>query len=82
MGSSRKNTSERCEYCGEELQHSCVRVYRYRRKRHVLFQRVPALVCFGCGHRIFEAAAVEAMEHRLNSPAPGKRRAELVIVSA
>ena len=74
--------SEQCEYCAEMLRRTRVRVYRYRRKRHVLFQRVPALVCPGCGHRVFEAAAVEAMEYQLNRPTLGKRRAELVILSA
>lgn len=82
MRSVRRKTGELCEYCGEGLRRQRVRVYRYRRKRHVLFQQVPALVCPACGHRLFEAAAVEAMEHRLNSPAAGKRRAELVIMSA
>lgn len=59
-----------------------VRVYRFRHKRHVLFQRVPALVCPNCGHRYFEAQAIEAMEHVLESSISGKRRAELVIHSA
>lgn len=82
MKLTKKNTFRHCEYCGEKLERSRVRVYRYRRKRHVLFERVPALVCAGCGHRVFEAAAVEAMEHQLNSPTPAKRRAELMIVTA
>ena len=82
MKSTRKKSSELCEYCGEGLQPQRVRVYRYRRRRHVLFQRVPALVCPACGHRLFDAAAVEAMEHQLDSPTVGKRRAELIVVSA
>ena len=82
MTSSKKTSFESCEYCGEKLRRSLVRVYRYRRKRHVLFQRVAALVCPGCGHRVFEAPAVETMEHLLNCPSPAKRRAELIILSA
>ena len=82
MKSTEKHIAECCECCGEGLRVSRVRVYRYRRKRHLLFQRVPALVCPCCGHRVFEAAAVEAMEHHLNSPTSTKRRAELLIVSS
>ena len=82
MRSTKKNTSEHCEYCKEKLQRAQVRVYRYRRKRHVLFQRVPALVCPGCGHRVFEATTVEAMEHQLNGPTSARRRAELLIMHA
>ncbi len=82
MRSTRKKTGELCEYCAEGLRRERVRVYRYRRRCHVLFERVPALVCPACGHRVFEATAVEAMEHHLDSPTTGKRRAELVIVSA
>lgn len=82
MKSAKTNTAELCEYCGEGLRAQRVRVYRYRHKRHVLFQRVPALVCPACGHRLFDSVAVEAMEHQLDTPTIGKRRAELTIVPA
>jgi len=59
-----------------------VKIYRHRRRRHVLFQRVPALLCRACGHRVFEAQAVEAMERRLNNPSTRRRTAELVILTA
>ena len=81
MKSNKKHTAEHCEYCGDKLRRARVRVYRYRRRRHVLFPQVPALVCPGCGHRIFEATAVEAMEHQLTHPGPGERHAELVVLS-
>jgi len=47
----------------------------------MLFQRVPALVCRECGQRIFEAEAVEWMEHALASPPPRARKSELLVVS-
>ena len=72
----------RCEYCGERLAPGRVSVYRRRGRRHVLFQNVPALLCRSCGHREFEAAAVEDMEHRLNQAAPRGRKAELLVVPA
>ena len=82
MKSNRTKPGERCEYCGEPLDRARVSFYRRRRKLHILFQRIPALVCRSCGHRLFEASAIEAMEHELNQPRPQKRTAELVIVSA
>jgi len=60
---------------------SRVSVYRRRNRRHVLFQRVPALVCRECGRRIFEAEAVEWMEHALTAPPPRARKSELLVIS-
>jgi len=82
MKSAGKKTAELCEYGGEGWRAQRVRVYRYRRKRHVLFQGMPALVCPACGHRLFDAATVEAMEHQRDTPTAGKCRAELTIESA
>jgi len=81
MKSNRPKPGERCEHCGETLSRRRVRVYRRRGKRHVLFQNVPALVCRACGQRVFEATAIEAMEHQLNGPSARKRKAELTIIS-
>lgn len=81
MRSNKRKPAERCEYCGESLRRGRVRVYRRRGSRHVLFERVPALICRSCGHRIFESDAVEAMEHALDRPRAGKRTARLTIVS-
>jgi len=78
----RPSALDRCEHCDERLRPARVRVYRYRRKHHVLFEKVPALVCNACGHRVFEAAAVEAMEHALKNPSRGKRRQSLVVLTA
>ena len=82
MKSDRPRPTESCEYCGERLRRERVSVYRQRRRLHVLFKGVPAWVCPGCGHRLFEAAQVEVMEHQLDHPATGRRRAELLIVPA
>ncbi len=81
MKSSKNKPGERCEHCREPLDRVLVQVYRRRGKRHVLFQRVPALVCRACGRRIFEAVAVEAMEHALNQPPVRERKKELTIIS-
>lgn len=58
-----------------------VDVYRRRRARHVLFQRVPALVCEFCGCRVFEAAAVERMEFALTQSKESRRTTKLEIIS-
>jgi len=62
MKSTKHKVVDRCEYCGEGTQPARVRVYRQRGPRRVLFERVPALVCRACGHRVFEPAAIETME--------------------
>ncbi|MBI5864469.1 MAG: YgiT-type zinc finger protein [Planctomycetes bacterium] len=59
-----------------------VSVYRRRGGRHILFENVAALVCKSCGHREFEADAVENMEHRLSQAAGRGRKAELLVVTA
>jgi YgiT-type zinc finger domain-containing protein len=82
MKSSKRKFVDRCEYCGEPLKAARARVYRRRGARHILFENVPALVCRSCGHRIFEAAAVEAMEHALDRPAAKRRTVRLTVVSA
>jgi YgiT-type zinc finger domain-containing protein len=73
--------ADRCEYCGEPLKRARVRVYRRRGPRHVLFENVPALVCRLCGHRAFEAAAVDAMEHALDAPASKRPSVRLTVTS-
>jgi YgiT-type zinc finger domain-containing protein len=75
-------STQRCENCGERLIPARVSVYRRRKGRHVLFEKVPALVCRTCGHRVFEPDAVEAMELELNRPGGRRRKAELTIVPA
>ena len=56
-------------------------MFRRRAKRHVLFERVPALVCRTCGHRVFPADSVERMESALVAPPRTRRRVSLLIVS-
>ena len=82
MKSSKRKVEERCEYCGEPLKPARVRVYRRRGARLILFENVPALVCRSCGHRVFEAVAVEAMEHALHQPTAKRRTVRLTVVSS
>jgi YgiT-type zinc finger domain-containing protein len=82
MRPSKRKVADRCEYCGEPLKPARVRVYRRRGPHHVLFENVPALACHSCGHRLFAAAAVEAMEHALDRPAAKTRTIRLMVVSA
>jgi len=82
MKSGRAKPEKSCEHCGEPLRAARVSVYRRRGRQHVLFERVAALVCRACGHRVFEAAAVEAMEHVLTQPGARGRTARLLVVSA
>jgi len=85
MKSSRASPGQGCDSCGQRLTRRPVSVYRRRGKRHVLFEKVPALVCHACGRRVFEADAVEAMEASLNRlarpSARRRRRVELLILT-
>jgi YgiT-type zinc finger domain-containing protein len=82
MKSAKRKRVERCEYCSEPLRPARVRVYRRRGAHHVLFENVPALVCRSCGHRFFNAHAVEAMEHALDQPSAKRRTVRLTVISA
>jgi YgiT-type zinc finger domain-containing protein len=82
MKSIKHKPVDRCEYCGEPLKAARVRVYRRRGVQYVLFENVPALVCRSCGHRLLEAAAVEAIEHALARPAARRRTVRLTVISA
>lgn len=73
---------DHCECCGAALKPARVRVYRRRGARHILFENVPVLVCRSYEHRIFEAAAAEAMEHALDRPVAKRRTVRLTVVSA
>lgn len=56
-----------CEYCSAILPDAekLVTVYRHRRGRHFIFERVPARVCQKCGERYFSAQAVGEMENQM-----------------
>ena len=82
MITRRAKAERRCENCDEPLTPATVDVYRKRAKRHVLFERVPALVCRACGHRLFEADAIEMMEERLNQKNGQRRTASLLVYNA
>jgi YgiT-type zinc finger domain-containing protein len=53
-----------CEYCNASLTNDekLVTVYRHRKGRHFIFERVPAQVCSRCGERYFSAIAVREMD--------------------
>lgn len=80
MKLSKRKNEHRCEACGGTAVPAKVSVYRHRRRRHILFRRIPALVCRECGQRIFEPDAIELMEHKLNCPIQSPRTAELILM--
>ena len=59
-----------CEYCKAALpdEEKFVTVYRHRRGRHFIFERVPARVCKKCGERYFSAQSVSQMERAMRQP--------------
>ncbi len=59
-----------CEYCNAALpdDEKFVTVYRHRRGRHFIFERVPARVCQKCGERYFSAQSVSEMEREMRQP--------------
>lgn len=58
-----------CEYCDADVSSDerLVTVYRHRRGRHFIFQRVPAKVCTHCGERYFAAHVVRRMDRLMRS---------------
>jgi YgiT-type zinc finger domain-containing protein len=56
-----------CEYCNAILpdEEKLVTVYRHRRGKHFIFERVPARVCQKCGERYFSAQSVSAMQREM-----------------
>lgn len=64
--------SDPCEYCAAELSDAerLVTVYRHRRGRHFIFQRVPARVCPRCGERYFAAQTVRQMDRIMRGRGP------------
>jgi len=60
-----------CEYCdGHVGAERLVTVYRHRRGRHFIFERVPARVCRRCGERYFEGSVVRRMDRLMRSSRP------------
>jgi len=56
--------SDFCEYCNAPMERGekLVTVYRHRKGRHFIFERVPARVCPRCGERYFSASVVREMD--------------------
>lgn len=56
--------SDFCEYCNASIENTdkLVTVYRHRKGRHFIFERVPARVCSRCGERYFSANVVREMD--------------------
>lgn len=68
-----------CEYCNAELPdvEKLVTVYRHRRGKHFIFERVPARVCQKCGERYFSANSVSEMQREMSE---AKQQTNLVPV--
>ncbi|MGH9429364.1 MAG: YgiT-type zinc finger protein [Terriglobia bacterium] len=73
-----KSKADFCEYCGSSLaqEERLVTVYRHRRERHFIFERVPARVCETCGERYFAAQTVAEMDRLMR-----KRKTPASLVS-
>lgn len=64
-----KKAPDCCEYCDAALNRDerMVTVYRHRRDRHFIFQRVPARVCPRCGERYFSARVAREMDRLMKA---------------
>ena len=64
---SERNTL--CAFCDTDQpqEMKLVTVTHQRSGQWFIFENVPARVCPNCGHRYFDAAALEAMESRMKS---------------
>ena len=70
--------SDFCEYCNAPIENTdkLVTVYRHRKGRHFIFQKVPARVCTRCGERYFSASVVREMDRLMqkrSQPGPTVR---------
>lgn len=70
--------SDFCEYCNAPIENGdkLVTVYRHRKGRHFIFERVPARVCARCGERYFSANVVREMDRLMqkrSQPGPTVR---------
>jgi YgiT-type zinc finger domain-containing protein len=57
-----------CEYCNAPMNggERFVTVYRHRKRRHFIFERVPARVCPRCGERYFSARIASEMDRLMS----------------
>lgn len=64
-----------CEFCDTEtnLKKERVTVTRQRRGTWYIFEDVPAWVCLHCGHRLFDADVLRAMEDHMSMTNPQAR---------
>ena len=71
-----------CEYCNAVLPDAekLVTVYRHRRGRHFIFQRVAARVCQKCGERYFSAHSVSQMEQEMRRPEVSARLVPVPVI--
>jgi YgiT-type zinc finger domain-containing protein len=75
--------SDPCEYCGELVNASerLVTVYRHRKGKHFIFERVPARVCTACGERYFSAVTVREMDRQMKKGKPGQATVPVPVIS-
>jgi YgiT-type zinc finger domain-containing protein len=72
-----------CEYCGELVDESerLVTVYRHRKGKHFIFERVPARVCSACGERYFSAVTAREMDRQMKKGKPGQVTVPVPVIS-
>ncbi len=63
------NKSDFCEYCRAPLNdhERLVTIYRHRKGRHFIFERVPARVCTRCGERYIAARVARQMDRLMRA---------------
>ncbi len=59
-----------CETCESQAGYDerLVTIYRRRKGKHFIFERVPARVCKGRGHRYFSWDTMEEIEQLMDAP--------------
>jgi len=76
------NRSDPCEYCGESVDENekLVTVYRHRKGKHFIFERVPARVCSTCGERYFSTGTVRQMDRLMKAKKSGQSTVSVPII--
>lgn len=72
-----------CEFCDTDqtAEKKLVTVTRQRRGQWYIFEDVPAWVCPNCGHRVFDADVLIAMEERMKKPPENARSVTALAMS-
>ena len=72
---------EKCEHCSHAIVGRRVTLHRLVKRKHVLFENVPAGVCPHCGARFFSANVLKTIQDSLRNRRKASREVSVPIYS-